>query len=612
MPTLGAVASSFRFSGKFLDIAEDIDTIRTTNRIYLRNDAGDNEWSFGMDSSRNWTLRNEQRNEDTISSDIDSQKVTIFDLSGGGGAVTDLSDLNDVNTSNVQKGSVMYYDNLTSTYDFTDTLRFLKANSEWDIQNVPLRFSGGDLNILQDPTDLLKNINIGGIPRQGQISDGKSIAIGAGAGATNQKEECLAIGFNAGLIGQGNGIFTTGSSIAIGHNSGSIEQQHNSLAIGFGAGYSNQFASCIAIGEDAGSISQRTNSLAIGFNAGKNNQLQSSIAIGPYAGLSSQGEYSVHIGTYAGNVGASAYSIGIGWEANTLQAGINSIAIGKEAGRNNLGQNSIAIGTSAGKINSGTNCIFLGEAAGLDGGNFTNVIVLNASSTELDPTDNSKCYINPISPATSGNILQYNATTKEVTYEKTVSNIDITNSLTLNQQTGVSGEVLISQGASAPIYAPIPTPASSSIFGSFTLPSNLPLTSNTSNNITTLINQPNVTPTGMSIVSSTGIITLTTAGVYLINASFRVSSINGAGGLYQSHLFLTQGNATNTFIGSINEFIDQGSGDSYKTLTPSGHIVLFAPSNSYSIRLRIYQNTIHTTQLVGGNSSAGISILKIG
>jgi hypothetical protein len=128
MPTLGAVASSFRFSGQFLDIAEDIDTIRTTNRIYLRNASGENQWSFGMDSSRNWTLRNELRNEDTISSDIDSRKVTIFDLSGGGGGTgaTTLNALTDVSgvTQPSDFGKLMYYDYYNQKYVFTGDLRY--------------------------------------------------------------------------------------------------------------------------------------------------------------------------------------------------------------------------------------------------------------------------------------------------------------------------------------------------------------------------------------------------------------------------------------------------------------------------------------------------------
>mgnify|MGYP003631943283 FL=1 len=413
------------------------------------------KWKIYLDTNSNFILENEVQNVISLSGNAHTGKITLFDFN--------LNDLANVDTNNVQNGSVMFYDNLTSGYEFTDTLRFLKATQEWNIQNVPLTFTGGDLKILQDAVDLNKNIYIGGIQRDNATADGNSICIGALAGAQLQKKKCIAIGYGAGSNGQGNSpIFQQfeGNSIAIGKTAG-VNQEHDCIAIGTDAGQVNQNSNSLCFGTQSGFRNLNINSLAIGHNAGQLDLCFGSIAIGFNSAKDNCDEYAVHIGSYAGENNSEAYTVGIGYKANNLQAKLNSIAIGKEAGLNFLKKNSIAIGTSSGKNNSGENCIYIGEAAGLDGGNFNNVIVLNAESADLDPTGNNKCYINPIFPATGTNILQYNATTKEVTYQKTVSDIDIANSLTLNQSTGVSGEVLISQGAAAPIYAPLPTPSSS-------------------------------------------------------------------------------------------------------------------------------------------------------
>ena len=414
----------------------------------------DSKWKIYLDTNSNFILENEVYNVISLSGNAHSGKITLFDFN--------LNDLANVNTNNVQNGSVMYYDNLTSTYEFTDTLRFLKANQEWNIQNVPLTFTGGDLKILQDAVDLNKNIYIGGIQRDNAPTDGNSICIGALSGGQQQKKKCIAIGYGAGSNGQGNSpIFPQfeGGSIAIGETCG-VNQEHDCLAIGTDAGQINQKSNSLCFGTQSGFRNLNINSLAIGHNAGQLDLCFGSIAIGFNSAKDNCDEYAVHIGSFAGENNSEAYTVGIGYKANNLQAKLNSIAIGKEAGERFLKKNSIAIGTSSGKNNSGENCIYIGESAGLDGGDFSNVIVLNASSTELNPSDNSKCYINPIASATSGNILQYNSLTKEITYQNTVSNIDITNSLTLNQQTGNAGQVLTSQAASAPIWTTPTIPTS--------------------------------------------------------------------------------------------------------------------------------------------------------
>ncbi len=214
-------------------------------------------------------------------------------------------------------------------------------------------------------------------------------------------------------------------------------------------------------------------------------------------------------------------------------------------------------------------------------------------------------------------------------------NVYINGGLAIDNSFGISGEVLISQGStSSPKWASMGgitdvsnLDASSvslielsnntlfytppiTVFGSFKLSSNLSITNNAINDITSLTAQSGVTINGMSINSSTGIITLNTSGVYLMNIGFRVHQTTGAGGLYQSHIWLADG--ANNFLNSINEFIDQGGSDSYRTLTITGHLVIVASSNNYQVKLRMYQTSANTgISLIGGNVSQGVSIQRI-
>ncbi len=155
-------------------------------------------------------------------------------------------------------------------------------------------------------------------------------------------------------------------------------------------------------------------------------------------------------------------------------------------------------------------------------------------------------------------------------------------------------------------------------FGSFQLtaapqptPNRLNLTNNATNNIIGLANQNLVTPNGMSVDSATGIITLNTSGVYLLNASFRVHQTTGVGGLINSDLFVA--NSLNVKIISIDTFIDQQtSGDTYRTCTMAGHAVIIASTNNFQLRLVLYCSSTNTPiAILGGDDSAGVSIQRI-
>jgi hypothetical protein len=292
-----------------------------------------------------------------------------------------------------------------------------------------------------------------------------AVAVGYLAGNTGQGENSVAIGLGAGFENQGIG------AVAIGDSAGSVNNQgNNSVAIGFFAGYNGQGPNSVAIGDQAGSNGQKSDAVAIGHSAGINSQQLGAVAIGYGAGFYSQGIHSIAIGTSAGLTGQGQYSVAIGYEAGqtggqTGGQGYYSVAMGYKAGQNNQEDNSIAMGPLAGQLfqgecsiaiglqagynYQGTGSIAIGVNAGYTGqgnyavaigvnaggtgqGNYAvaignnagptnqapNSIILNASITSLN-AGNSGTFIYPINPYTTvgpTGTLQYNLSTKEITY----------------------------------------------------------------------------------------------------------------------------------------------------------------------------------------------------
>jgi hypothetical protein len=101
--------------------------------------------------------------------------------------------------------------------------------------------------------------------------------------------------------------------------------------------------------------------------------------------------------------------------------GTLSIAIGAVAGRDGQGEDAIAIGTRAGLTNQGDYAVAIGRKAGeTNQGN--NSIIINATGATLNQTTANTFTVAPIRniSAISG-VLQYNASTKEVSYSNRVT-----------------------------------------------------------------------------------------------------------------------------------------------------------------------------------------------
>jgi len=150
------------------------------------------------------------------------------------------------------------------------------------------------------------------------------------------------------------------------------------------------------------------------------------------------------------------------------------------------------------------------------------------------------------------------------------------------------------------------------IFGSFDiLGGNFNLITNNYTTITALKEQAGVVANGMSVNSTTGIITLFTSGTYLLNAAFTIGQQGGGGGLNEAYLYVTDD--ANNAIKLIATFSDNGvSGDYWRNITLSGHTVIQAPTSPYRIMFRALGSTNGSlTSIRSGTQTPGASILKI-
>lgn len=159
----------------------------------------------------------------------------------------------------------------------------------------------------------------------------------------------------------------------------------------------------IRIGNGSGLAGQSLNGIAIGVGSAANVQGQSAVAIGTGAGANAQGANSVAIGTSSGNNQAT-----------------NSVAIGYNSGGEAQGLNSVAIGADSGLVNQGGNSVAIGYGAGANA-QAENTIVINATGANLDNQTANSFVVKPVRNASSGNIVQYDPTTGEISYSSTVT-----------------------------------------------------------------------------------------------------------------------------------------------------------------------------------------------
>ena len=312
----------------------------------------DNKWSISLDNDSNFYLTNDLVNVVGLSGDAHTGKITLFDFK--------LDDVEDVDTSIKENGSMMYYNSTLQKYEFTDKVRYL-VNS-LDISSIPIVTVSGDLRIFGDTS---ANIFLGGDARTTPTLNGGSIGIGYKACDLNNKSYNVAIGCQAGEIEQGKDfLYFTGEAIAIGKYAGQSNQEPHTIAIGSSAGNSNQKIGAISIGYLAGATDQSGDSISIGNQAGKINQFQKAIAIGTLAGLGNQGFGAIGIGESCGYSFQGLKSVAIGSGAGSIRQNEKAIAIGNLCAYTDQSVNSIAIGNEAARTTQNIECIAIGSFAG--------------------------------------------------------------------------------------------------------------------------------------------------------------------------------------------------------------------------------------------------------
>lgn len=163
-------------------------------------------------------------------------------------------------------------------------------------------------------------------------------------------------------------------------------------------------SSKIALGQNSGNVAQGTNGIAIGFEAGSTTQGNYGIAIGAAAGYDVQGSNAIAIGYYAGYPG------------NAVGQGANSIAIGSLAGY---------------PLQAG------------------NSIVLNATGANLSANTTNSFYVKPIRNANTGNVLFYNQTTGEISYDVRPASDSISNGTSNVSIPSANGNILFSVNGTA-------------------------------------------------------------------------------------------------------------------------------------------------------------------
>jgi len=185
-----------------------------------------------------------------------------------------------------------------------------------------------------------------------------AVSVGKNAGETTQGDYAIALGENAGRSSQG------GGSVAIGRSSGDTSQQSNAVAVGSSAGREDQETNAVAVGYLAGDIAQGTEAVAIGNEAGKGTQRSGAVAIGGESGSVSQGTKSVAIGFESGNGYQGSTSVAVGYQSGQTNQSTASVAVGVRSGQTNQSGSAVAVGNEAGQTSQGISAVAVGKRSG--------------------------------------------------------------------------------------------------------------------------------------------------------------------------------------------------------------------------------------------------------
>jgi len=114
--------------------------------------------------------------------------------------------------------------------------------------------------------------------------------------------------------------------------------------------------------------------------------------------------------------GVGTNGISIGKDAGYNTQGSGAVAIGNFAGQNTQGSGAVAIGVNAGQNTQGANSVAIGSNAGASS-QAANSIVISALGTIVTGATANATYIAPIRNIYNNQLLEYNTTTNEITYQ---------------------------------------------------------------------------------------------------------------------------------------------------------------------------------------------------
>ena len=402
--------------------------------------------------------------------------------------------------------------------------------------------------------DVVGNLTVTNATHATTANTANAVA-GANVSGTVANANYAAYAGNVTIAAQANitslGILTdldlSNAKIHLGPNTGNV-QGNSAIAIGSNAG-NNQGDFSVAIGYYSGNT-QGANSIALGYSAGRLSNAYS-IAIGNETGIrqgigavtigngggTDQGNYSTSIG-YAAGASAHQYAVSVGSTAGS-GAGNYAIAIGSVAGTN-AGNNAIAIGANAG-ASAGNNAIAIGANAGATG---NNSIILNATGAVLDRATANTFTVKPVRNANTANLMFYNATTGEVTYDVAGNITSVEHANTANIANAIAG----SNVSGAVAYAT----TANSVAGANV--------SGTVANANYAAYAGNVTIAGQSNITSLGILTdlqLINGQIHLgAGANYSAQGVNSIAIGYAAGLATQGGSAVS--IGNSAGFANQG------------------------------------------------------
>jgi len=255
----------------------------------------------------------------------------------------------------------------------------------------------------------LSNLTVSGTTSTGTliITSGNSVALGNGATATNNNF-AVAIGlssfagYRSVAVGRSASAATSGrqDSVAVGWSSKATSSR--SVSVGFSAGQQ--------LGYNPGNFNT-----FIGANTGRlgdANVPGGIVSVGSAAGELVRGGSTVAIGENAG----------IGMLGNDRDSNVDigqddrAIAIGLQSGKQNQGSDAIAIGAFSGLIDQGSNTIAIGRSAGTNS-QANNSIIINATGSNLEASTANALFVKPIRNLANNDVLMYDATTGEITYD---------------------------------------------------------------------------------------------------------------------------------------------------------------------------------------------------